>query len=490
MKKILIPALAVLLSIGIVPVADAKPTVRWHQCQTGPDDQEGKELDRAGAQCGELAVPLDYTRPDGRKITVAFSRLKATHDRIGAMMLNDGGPGGPGLGMPLRLRTAMKEAGGRYDLIGMDPRFVGRSTPLDCKWPVGSWIWSAGADRDSFDRGVALQKNLATHCANNQGDLLPYATTRNTARDIDQIRAALGEQKVSYLGYSYGTYLGSVYLQMFPNRLDRVVLDGPADPDVFGPHLLRNSAPINEAALKAWASWAAARDRAYHLGRTTSQVLAKVQRIYQVSAQRPLPVGTHKLDDGTVPGLLMSMIANDRDPARATFTTIIQTLLAATKGPVEPDAELSEMLDFLLTGQMSAAGSSQVAIVCGDRPAQRNIESYWRDIQIHRTTEPYFGALARNLSPCAFWPNQPQEAPTRVGNAVPALIVAADGDPRTTYPMAKKLHRALTESRLVTLRNARTHGVFGEYGNECVDRLVISYLGSGVLPKSDRNCSA
>ena len=491
MKRILIPALAAVLCLGITPAtAEAKSSIRWHKCQLGADDTEGKELDEAGAQCGELAVPLDYSRPDGRKITVAFSRLKATNNRIGAMVLNDGGPGGPGLGMPLRMRAAMKEAGGRYDLIGLDPRFVGRSTPLDCKWPVGSWIWSAGADRASFERGVALQKDLAARCTAMHADVLPYATTRNTARDIDVLRAALGLEKVSYLGYSYGTYLGAVYLQLFPGRLDRVVLDGPADPDVFGPHLLRDSAPVNEAALKAWAGWAAARDRAYHLGRTSSEVLAKVQRIYRVAAQRPLVVGDHKLDDMTVPGLLMSSLADDRDPARGRFTTIIKTLLASTYGPVAPDAELGELLDFLLTGQMSFAGSSQVAIVCGDRAARRDIETYWRDIQTHRRAEPYFGALARNLSPCAFWPNQPQESPTRIGNPVPALLIAADGDPRTTYPMAAKLHQALTGSRLLTLRNAQTHGVFGEYGNNCIDNQVIKYLNSGVLPKHDRTCTA
>lgn len=491
MKKILIPALAAVLCLGVAPAtANAKTSIQWHHCQLGSDDKEGQELDEAGAECGELAVPLDYSRPDGRKITVAFSRLKATGNRIGAMVLNDGGPGGPGLGMPLRLRAAMKDAGGRYDLIGMDPRFVGRSTPLDCNWPISSWIWSAGADRASFDRGVALQKDLAARCTATQADLLPYATTRNTARDIDLLRAALGEEKVSYLGYSYGSYLGAVYMQLFPQRLDRVVLDGPADPDVFGPHLLRDSAAVNETALKAWAGWAAARDRTYHLGRTTSAVLEKVQRIYQVAAQRPLSVGAHKLDDGTVPGLLMSSLADDRDPARARFTTIIQTLLAATYGPTEPDAALGELLDFLLTGKMSTAGSSQVAIVCGDRAARRDVESYWRDIQTHRASEPYFGALARNVSPCAFWPNEPQETPTQVGNAVPALLVAADGDPRTTYPMAKKLHAALTGSRMLTLRNAQTHGVFGEYGNECVDRQVIRYLNTGKLPNHDRSCTA
>jgi hypothetical protein len=113
--KLTVPlAIALLGSVLVVlTAAEAAPAIQWHQCQVGPDDQEGKTLDEAGAQCGELRAPLDYSRPNGRQITVAMSRLKATGRRIGAMVLNDGGPGGPGLGMPVRLQKAMQETGGR-----------------------------------------------------------------------------------------------------------------------------------------------------------------------------------------------------------------------------------------------------------------------------------------------------------------------------------------------------------------------------------------
>jgi pimeloyl-ACP methyl ester carboxylesterase len=485
--KLTIPlAIALLGSLLAVPTtAEATPEIQWHQCRTGPDDEEGKQLDEAGAQCGDLRVPLDYTRPNGPHITVAMSRLKATERRIGAMVLNDGGPGGPGLGMPLRLKNAMRETGGRFDLIGMDPRFVGRSTPIDCGWSTGSWIVGAGASRASFARGVRTGSGLAALCADNP--YLPYASTRNTARDIDRIRAALGERKISYLGYSYGTYLGSVYAQLFPHRLDRSVLDGPIDPDRHGPRLLREIGPANEDALRAWADWAAARDSTYGLGRSRSQVLGTIDRIQRVAANG-LTVGKYELDDGWVPGLLLSMLADDRDPARAGFSELVRTLLQATSGPVEPTGITAQALEFLFTDKMSAAGSAQLAIICADRAAPRDLATYWRDIQQHRRTEPYFGALTRNVSPCAFWPTEPREAPTRVGNAVPALLVAADGDPRTTYPMARKLHEALTGSRLVTVRNARKHGIFGEYGNECADRAVIDYLASGRLPRTDWDC--
>ncbi|HET6294515.1 MAG TPA: alpha/beta fold hydrolase [Kribbella sp.] len=404
------------------------------------------------------------------------------------MVLNDGGPGGPGLGMPLRLRVAMKEVGDRYDLIGVDPRFVGRSTPLDCDWPVGSGIWSAGADRQSFDRAAGLAEDLADRCAATHPDQLPYATTRNTARDLDLIRDALGEEKISYLGYSYGTYLGAVYLQMFPGRTDRVVLDGPGDPELFGPRLLRTTASANEDALWAWAQWAAARDVTYHLGRTAGQVLATVAKIYRVSHQHPLKVGQYAVPEYAVPALVFASLGSDKDAARASFAELVVVLSKATKGPVAAPPAIEGMLGAVLTGSMSAGASSQMAIICGDRAAPRELATYWKDIQRHRSAEPFTASTARNLTPCAFWPNDPVEQPTRVDNDVPALIVAATGDPRTTYPMAKALHQDLGGSRLITLQNVRSHGIYGEYGNQCVDNLVNNYLASNMLPTKDATC--
>ncbi|MEU4195289.1 alpha/beta fold hydrolase [Kribbella sp. NPDC026611] len=481
----LLLALALLSSPVTTPTHE--PQIDWHHCQLNPGDAEGAELDKAGAECGDLEVPLDYSRPYGPKITIAMSRLKATGDRIGAMVLNDGGPGGPGLSMPLRMRAEMKAAGTRYDLIGLDPRGVGRSTPIDCKLSIAAWPWAGGATRASFDRGTRQQADVAQRCTANAGQFLQYINTRNTARDIEQVRIALGERKISYLGYSYGTYLGAVYLQMFPGRTDRVLLDGPMNPETFGPQLLKDMGPANEAALRGWAGWAAARNSTYHLGASARQVLASVERIQRVAASKGLQVGQYRLDDGSVPLVLFGPLADDRDPARATYSGFVQTLLEATNGPVEPGPELGEFLGVLLSPALSQLVSAQIAIACGDRAVPRDPEVYWRDIQRHRTSEPHFASLVRMISPCAFWPVQPQEPLTRIANDEPALIVAADGDPRAIYANAGVLQEHLTGARLLTLRNARKHGIFGEYGNDCVDNKVIDYLLSGRLP-DDQSC--
>lgn len=491
--KLLIPVVAA--AVGLAPaVPTAQPAqatgISWHRCQLGPDDELGKELDQAGADCGEITVPLDYGKPNGRTITVAMSRMKATENRIGALLLNGGGPGGIGMDMPLLVKPAMKDVGKRYDLIGMDPRFVGRSTPLDCDWPVGRWSRSAGLDRRGFEETARFEADLARRCDRTVPDLLPYATTRNTARDMDRIRGALGEQRLHYLGYSYGTYLGAVYMQMFGDRAGRMVLDGGADPDQFGPRLLREAGPANEAALRDWAGWAAARHSTYRLGSSTDQVVSTVRGIIRAAHRKPLQIGSFQVDELLVSPLIFTGIADDQDETNASLASSVQVLhRAAVSGrPVEPTPDLAESLQGFLTPAESASASAQIAIVCGDRAAPRNPAVYWSDIQRHRQSEPIFGSFTRNLNPCAFWPTEPREEPTRVHNNVPALIVAATGDPRTTYPQSIALHRKLTESRLVTLRDARRHGVYAEYGNACVDGHVNDYLESGTLPAEDLTC--
>ena len=465
--------------------------VTWTACRQGPDDETGAELDRAGARCARITVPLDHARPEGRTIELAVSRLPATDPahRVGTLMLNHGGPAEPTLGMPLETRAYMGEVGARYDLVGMDPRFVGRSTPIDCGWPTGIWIRSAGTDRAGFDRQVAFQKDLAERCARRHGDVLPYATTRDTARDMDIVRAVLGERRISYLGYSYGSYLGAVYMQMFPGRTDRVVLDSAGDPDGYGPRLLRGSETVLERALDAWASWAAARHRDYGLGTSRRAVLATVQRIVGAASDRPLRVGSYELDAHVVPYLISNSVGNDRQEARAAFSETVKVLDAAARGAtVAPTPDLEGFLHFVLDGGSSHYGSPAAAIICGDRAAPRDPEVYWRDIQRSRDRHPLFGPITNNISPCAFWNEPPREPPTRIANDAGALIISTTGDTATTYRGSLATHRLLTGSRLLTLDGAIAHGVYGEYGDACVDEKVNAYLESGRLPAGDLTC--
>ncbi|MGW0957526.1 alpha/beta fold hydrolase [Streptomyces gelaticus] len=357
--------LALAACLGAVPTAAAAPAptmsksearldryydqrLGWGSCAKSSGDAMGRDLDKAGVQCADVTVPLDYADPRGRTITVAISRLKATdtRHRIGSILLNNGGPGGTALESPPEFHAWMKKVGPRYDIVGFDPRFVGRSTPLDCGLPVGTNLFSAGHSRAGFERQVALQKDLADKCRATNASVLPHVTTRNTARDMDVIRGALDEKKISYFGYSYGTYLGTVYTQMF----------------------------------------------------------------------------------------------------------------------------------------------LQSAVICGNVAAPRDPEVYWRAIERSRAAYPRFGALANNIGPCAFW-DRPREKPTQVKHDTKALIVSATGDTRTAHKGAVALHGLLPSSKLITLKGANRHAIYGLYENACVDNEVNQYLATGRLPANDRTCS-
>ncbi|GII00878.1 alpha/beta hydrolase [Planobispora takensis] len=465
--------------------------ITWHRCRTGPDDAAGKELDEAKARCAEVTVPLDYGRPDGRTVTVAVSRLKAADSgrRRGTLLYNPGGPGVPAMSLVLQVKRAAPAVAARYDLIGMDPRFVGRSTPLNCRWPTGV-VGSAGPDRRTFERSAAVARDLASRCAAHR-DVLPHISTRNTARDMDVIRAALGEQRISYLGSSYGTYLGAVYLQLFPRRADRVVLDSVLDPARYGPGLTRTQGPALNALLRDWAAWTAARHGRYGLGATTAEVLATVNRINRAAGRAPLRVGRHRVDSRLLPMALFHITAGDSPQVYAGFAADVRVLREAARGrAVTPTPTLEAVLEGLSAPDDGTA-AVQTAIMCADRAASRDPRVHYRDIRAHRADEPLFGPLTRNLTPCSFWPVSPAEPPTEVRNDVPLLMVGATGDPGAVYRGQLAAHRALTGSRMVTLRGAFRHTVYGGLfspRDACIDRFVDRYLVGGVLPAADASC--
>jgi hypothetical protein len=273
---------------------------------------------------------------------------------------------------------------------------------------------------------------------------------------------------------------------LFPGRADRFVLDSAVDPDVFGPALFRPNDAAITAALVAWARWAARHDAAYHLGATTGRVLATVDSIRRVADRRPLRVGSYTVDSTLLPLLLW--VTADFEETYAVQSAVVRVLRDAAQGrPVTPTPELASFLDEVRSPDTTGR-AAQAAIICADRAASRDPETYWRDVQRHRAAEPMYGPLIRNVTPCAFWPARPAEPPTRISNDVPALILNATGDTQTAYAGAQALHRALTGSRLVTLQDAYLHGVFFA-GSACADGAVERYLQDGVLPRADVVCT-
>ncbi|MFC3384092.1 alpha/beta fold hydrolase [Couchioplanes azureus] len=468
--------------------------VDWKSCRRGADDADGRALDEAGVQCGDVQVPLDYRRPQGRTITVAVARSEATDKDhyAGPLMINLGGPANPVLPRVPDARQAMGETGARFDIIGMDIRFSGRSTPIDCGWPA-SWLpRSAGADRESFQQMVTMSKDLASRCVRAHADLLPYASAENAARDMDIVRAVLGAPKLSFLGYSQGSYLGAQYITQFPQRAGRIVLDSAIDPNHPGVAILRDRTATahREPALREWAGWASARDAGLHLGSTTEQVLATVNKSYLAAARTPLRVGPYLVDDTVIPGVIANLLVDDSEESALELAATVRVLAQATDlGSAEPTPALAETLAGQLTGRDSAQRSAATAMLCGDSPASRNVERYWHDVERARVGAPLFGPLGSNITPCAFWPKLPQAGSPRIHSRVPALIVQAAGDINATLEMGQAMHRALARSRMITLSGVRDHGVYLFRGSTCVDAAVNAYLASGNLPPADLTCA-
>jgi pimeloyl-ACP methyl ester carboxylesterase len=441
-------------------------------------------LDGAGAQCTGVVVPLDYTRPDSRTLTVAISRIPATDParRRGIMLSNPGGPGGPGLSMMADLRDRLTpDVRARYDLVGMDPRGIGRSDRMNCGLPLPTMLFSAGFDAFGYARDATLAAAFAASCLAPDPEKARFITTRNSARDMDVIRSAFGERALNYFGDSYGTYLGAVYMQMFPQHSDRFVLDSALDPDRYWLGAYQDMGAVNEAALDDWAIWAARRDADYHFGRTGPQVRAFVEDMIRRAATHPVIGNDYLIDEHTVPMMLLSQLTDPRK--NASLAEVVRTIADAVSGlPVD-----MERLKAKISGPVPLEAAGMAAVQCGDKAAPRDLGWYQRNIESVRATQPVFGAFANNITACAFWPD-PIEPPTAVHNPTPALILQATRDTRTAYQEAVALHHDLTASRMVTLADTRVHGVLHSGLSHCVNDIVDTYLRDGTLPGTDRTC--
>ncbi|MBT2457547.1 alpha/beta hydrolase [Streptomyces sp. ISL-86] len=484
----------------------AKQKPSWHRCST---DQP------ASYECATIKVPLDYRRPRGRTIDLAISRIKSENPakRHGVMLLNPGGPGGPGLDLPLMTAESMpKEVRDQYDLIGFDPRGVGASSPVSC----GLTDAEQNSDRPyrpgTFPSDVAWARTVAEKCREKAGAVLPYITTRNTARDMDAIRTALGERKISYLGYSYGTYLGAVYTQMFPNKTDRFLLDSGVDPQRVWRGMIQVWATEAEPAFQRWTGWTAERAGEYQLGDTPKAVSETFWALVARADEDPIDFDGEK-------------VTGDRiRTARGFFfypehaARLVKALKDAAEG--RPAGSAPELKQFLqdsrqvagrATGQVTGQVTSQVpesepepasasepasdngtavfwSVLCGDTDAwPRDPGQYRREAARDKVAYPLYGDFASNIKPCAFW-QRPIEAATPMKTRANVLTVQNEWDSQTPLLSGQGLHRALKGSRMVLAMGGEGHGVYLADPNSCANAPVNAYLTTGRLPAEDVTC--
>ncbi|MZF85233.1 alpha/beta hydrolase [Streptomyces sp. SID5643] len=478
---VLTPATAAAAENPLRPYLQQKPA--WHRCD--------RELP-ASLQCATIKVPLDYGRPGAKKLDLAISRMKTStkRERRGVLLLNPGGPGGPGVDMPQYMADELPKAvKNKYDLIGFDPRGIGRSSPVGCGLTADERNWERPYRAETFTKDVKWARTVAEKCDRKQGDKLRHVTTRNTARDMDVIRAVLGEKKISYLGYSYGTYLGAVYTQMFPRRSDRFVLDSAVDPARIWRGMIQVWAEGAEPAFTRWAEWTAARHATYKLGRTPEAVRGTFYGLVAQADRKPIDLDGTLLSGDDIRGGFRGMFFGTRDAAEA----VAALKKAADGAPRSADRELRTPEpvppSFGRTVPEDNGDAGFWAVVCADTRAwPRDPEQYRKDAIRDKARYPLYGDFASHIKPCAFWKKTGSEPATRIANKVGALILQNEWDSQTPLTSGQGLRRAMKGSKMVTVAGGVGHGIYGN--KSCADKTATTYLTTGKLPAKDVTCKA
>ncbi len=448
-------------------------------------------------QCGWVTVPVDYAKPYGKQIKLAVDRVGSTGtkgERQGALVYNPGGPGGSGLRFPTRVtgkNPVWANTAKAYDFVGFDPRGVGHSAPISCVDPQ-EFVKAPKADpvpRSEADKRAQrkLAAEYAEGCQERSGALLPHMTTPNTARDLDVIRAALGEKKINYLGVSYGTYLGAVYGTLFPGHVRRMVVDSVVNPsrDKIWYQANLDQDVAFEGRWQDWQEWVAKNDAAYHLGDTRAEVQEQWLKLRATAEKSPL--------GGVVgPAELISFFqsAPYYDSAWASTAAVFSRYVAGDTQALV-DAAAPDLSD--LAGNASAENGNAVytAVECADAKWPADWRTWDRDnTRLHRDHPFMTWANAWMNLPCATWPAK-QRTPLNVktGKGLPpVLIVQSERDAATPYEGAVELHQRFEGSRLITERDAGSHGVTGLV-NPCVNDRVDTYLLTGEVDARDVTCA-
>jgi pimeloyl-ACP methyl ester carboxylesterase len=455
-------------------------TVHWSSCTVG--GAQGAQM-----ECGSLQVPLDYSNPGGRKISLALSMVPATapvSQRQGDLLVNPGGPGASGRSLAAVVAQGLSPSvAADYNIIGFDPRGVGASVPaLHCEPGFFSGVRpdyipaSAAAEQVLLNRA----KTYATDCGKQFGWMLPYMTTKDVARDVDSIRAALNQQKISYYGVSYGTYIGEVYGTLFPSRVRRMVLDSTVDPTgVWYTDNIGQDYAF-EGRIQAFFAWVAQNNSAYQLGSTA----AKVQQAWYDARKRleahpvagpsgPL-IGPDEFDD--------TFLLGGYDE------TLWPGLAGALSGYLRNGSTASLITQYEENGvQNENEFAVYNAVQCSDVNWPRNWAKWDSDTRNVYRTAPFeaWDNTWYNAA-CAFWPVKgPAQPLTIKGSGLPGILMLQGTlDAATPYAGAQDAHKFLPTARMVVVEGGGNHGQsLQDPPDTCVLNYLNNYLGTGGLPE-------
>lgn len=461
------------------PSAPAPATVSWKACG-------------APYQCATVAVPLDWSQPTaGPTVRLALIRLPASgarNQRIGSLFVNPGGPGASAVDFVRGIQDILPpEVLRRFDIVAFDPRGVGSSQPLSCL---------SGPDLDRYlaldpnpttpaeiATVVAANQKFAAGCAQDYGpSFLAHINTQDAARDMDYLRQAVGDPKLSYVGYSYGTFLGAQYANLFPTHVRALVLDGAVDPALDGLTFDAQQAVGFDKELQDFFTNCANTHCAFFSGGNPQ---AAFQALEARITATPLNVGTRQLTQALfLDGVAYGLYSPD------TWPTLAGALADAANGNGGPLLAMSDQLtDRAPNGTYDSLTSAGPAVDCVDSSYPPTVAAYQAAAQQAAQQAPVFGAvIVWSSLLCAYWPvpSAIHPAPVHAPGAPPILVVGTTGDPATPYEQAKSLASELSSGVLLT-HTGEGHTSLGQ-GSSCVDSVVTTYLVTLSLPANGSVC--
>jgi pimeloyl-ACP methyl ester carboxylesterase len=475
------PAITLPPTPSVAPSGDSEVgSLRWRACG-------------APFECATLTVPLDHANPGGRTIDLGLIRLPAKDaaGRIGSLVTNPGGPGGSGVDFVRNSGASVfSRLQERFDIVSFDPRGVGESSPISCL--SGSEMDElisldptpdTGGERDALIEGA---REFVMGCERESGDILPFLSTDAVARDLDLIRAALGEDRLTYLGFSYGTFLGTVYASLYPDRIRAFVLDGAVDATLDTEAQLTEQATGFEQALDRFLADCAKRPAcSFHEGGNTAAAFDALMERIDDSA---LPAVATRDSRPVGPGeAFNAMVVAMYD--KSLWDALAQGLALAERG----DGSILLLLsDALTERQPDGSYGSLIPVLnatnCLDYPAPTDVAFYDGLAMRLEQKAPRFGEAFGYSFTCAFWPIRSERSldPIAATGAPPLLVVGSTGDPATPYEWSVKLAAQL-ESGVLLTRDGEGHTAYGGT-SACIDGAVDAYLIDLSVPKDGTVC--
>jgi pimeloyl-ACP methyl ester carboxylesterase len=457
-----------------VDVSELKPfytqSLHWTDCGIG--------------KCTRVEVPVDYAKPDGKTLQVAVKVVPALGSGGRSLFLNPGGPGASGIRYADYLAGKIsRDVRQHYDLVNVDPRGVGKSTPVDCVSDSAFAAFAASDPDPDTPREIKAfreeHQRFGEGCQRRSGALAAHISTGEVARDFDILRSLLGQQKLDWFGFSYGTAIGATYATLFPERVGRMVLDGPLDPSEGAIEAGLSQAIGFQRALEAYVEDCTHRWRC-PLGRHETKAMKRIVDLLQRLDRHPLR--TDDPDRKLTQGLAFYGIAKPLY-SKSTWVSLSNAFDAALQGDGSVLARLADAYFH------EANGEAFLAISCldiRDRPTVAEIEAVEPEFA---RASPVFGrALAWGSLGCSDWPIEATHPQIDIDadTSAPVLIVGTTGDPATPYESAKSLTKQLASAVLVT-RVGDGHTAYAS-GDDCIDDAVDRYLITGRTPAKGTVC--